>query len=261
MAESLPSRRPRGPAIEETALLVALAGDPSLAMAALAGEMEAEWGMVPQLPGYEYDAIGGEYRKGDERLTEEALVALLLLWIQSKRRGAASVFETLRDGRISLAELQVLVERDMALTTLVGAAVAAGGPMHLSPAHYATAGAMLLPEATKWTAYVKGIAAGASALDGTVANAIRGVLTVAALTFHPFRTVEMEKMGFNEYRNRLNDGLRHCRAHDGRPSCAAVTDKGWRRIGTLTRQGGRGCYDHCGCWWEYRNTLTGKVRR
>lgn len=160
--------------------------------------------------------------------------------------------EALREGRISLAEWQTRMARDIKSVHLYSAAAAKGGWAQMTPADYGRAGQKIRAQYEFLRKRAAAVASGRTPL-GSVPWISALYAQPARGTYHAAEAREMGLRGFTEERN-VRD------ARDSCPGCLAQTDRDWVPLGELVPVGQRDCKGSCRCLITYRNPVTGESR-
>ncbi len=157
----------------------------------------------------------------------------------------AEVSARLAVGRLSLAEWEREMRRQIRDAHATAHAMARGGWKRMTPSDWGRVGAAVREQYKYLSAFAAGIETGA--VPRTKALAARARLYAEAARRSHFETERwlMANRGYVEERSVLGIAD-HC---DG---CLAEAGKGWRPIGTLLPIGGRDCKARCRCWFEYR---------
>lgn len=158
----------------------------------------------------------------------------------------AEVSARLAVGRLSLAEWEREMRRQIRDAHATAHAMARGGWKRMTPSDWGRVGAAVREQYKYLSAFAAGIETGA--VPRTKALAARARLYAEAARRSHFETERwlMANRGYVEERSVLGIAD-HC---DG---CLAEAGKGWRPIGTLLPIGGRDCKARCRCWFEYRS--------
>lgn len=216
---------------------------------------------MKNLPDYKWDEKAGRYRLRGSFVRARDVQRAVDKYLQNAQSSAAdTLFEQLQQGRLNVKDAQLLGEKMIARAHLNASIAAKGGRAQMAPADYGRVGGRVKSELGYWRDLMREISQG-KPLDGRVKQSFRNYVAASAPSFQIVEGEEIAKRGFDQWRNKLNDGARHCEAHGDRPSCAQVTRRGWVAIGERVMRGARGCYWHCQCEDEYRNSVTGEVRQ
>jgi hypothetical protein len=202
---------------------------------------------VPPTLGYTYDAKSYSYRHaGSGRFVSSSEVRRAIDGAldanAARMRGLA---DALRERRISLADWQTQMMREIKNVHLWGAALSRGGWSQMTPADYGRVGQRIRVQYEFLRKRAGAIATGAQALDGSL-NARAALYAYAGrATFHATETREMELRGMTEERS-VRDAADSC------DDCVSAEAQGWQPIGTLPLPGERECRGHCLCSLEFR---------
>jgi hypothetical protein len=216
---------------------------------------------MPPVPNFKWDAKQGRYRQNGRFFAANKAMAAVdaFLTAQGKDVGG-ELFQALREGRLSLKDAQLVGERAIARAHLTAAMAAKGGKAQMSQSDYGRAGGIVGGELNHWRDRFKSLENGAP-LDGRVASAFRAYFAAAANTYWRVEDLEMEKRGFDQEENVLDDGAHHCEAKGVVPSCPQVTRNGRYPVGKMPRRGERACRWGCRCRKRRINSVTGEVRQ
>ena len=150
------------------------------------------------------------------------------------------------DVRTWRTEMRVLVRN----VHLYSAAAARGGWAQMNLAAYGQVGGVLRRQYKYLDRFARQLSLGLPR-DGFFLNRAELYTEAARGTFELARRDEMVKRGFDEEKNVLDDGARHC---EGTMSCPAQRAKGWVAVGTLVPIGRRVCGTRCRCRIIYRRS-------
>jgi hypothetical protein len=202
---------------------------------------------MPPTLGYVHDARSFSYRNAasgryvSDREVRRALDGALSA-NADRMRGLA---DALRERRISLAEWQTQMMREIKNVHLWGAAASRGGWAQMTPADYGRAGQRIREQYAFLRARAEAIATGAQALDGSLNARAAMYAHAGRATYHATETREMELRGMTEQRSERD-------AADSCEDCIEAEALGWQPIGTITPIGERICRAHCRCLFVFR---------
>ncbi len=152
----------------------------------------------------------------------------------------------LQSGKLSLADWQVGMMKEIKNTHLASAALAKGGWAQMTPADYGRVGAEVQKQYAYLDNFARQIASGEQRLDGFFLRRANMYSEAGRATYHEAERREQSLRGKTEERNILEPTARHCEG------CLAETARGWVTIGELARVGSRDCLTRCRCRIEYR---------
>jgi hypothetical protein len=151
----------------------------------------------------------------------------------------------LRERRISLADWQLGMMREMKAAHLYGAAAARGGWQNMTPADYGRVGQQLRQQYEYLRAFGADILSGKQRMDGTLASRAELYGQSGRVTYHEVEKREMQVRGRTEERN-VRHPSDHCEG------CQRETARGWVPLGSLAPVGSRDCRTRDRCTIEYR---------
>jgi len=148
-------------------------------------------------------------------------------------------------GRVTLAEWQVGVARQLKSAHYAAAALAKGGWAQMTPQEQGRLGPLLREQYHYLAAFAAQIESGQQKLDGTLLSRVKLYTQAPRGTYHAVEARDKQRQGYTECRNNL--GLAdHC------AGCLAETAKGWVPLGALVPIGARPCLHNCRCSISYR---------
>lgn len=153
--------------------------------------------------------------------------------------------EALRDGRLSIADWQLQMAREIKNAHLYSAAAAKGGWQNMTPADYGRAGQRIRAQYAFLNAFAAQVASGEQARDGRMVARAELYGQAGRNTYHLTERGEMEVRGMTEESSILHPA-------DSCDECIAEAEAGWQPIGTLTPVGERVCLGRCRCTFDYR---------
>ena len=192
---------------------------------------------------------GGLIEIGRRRRLREMSVA-----IRGNKLDGRALCDNLRSGDVSLADWQMQMARNIKVSHIAAAAIAAGGIGQITPAMVARIEENVAFQLSYLSQLASSIAGG-QVSGGTMCRLAQLYLGSSRGTYNDIDGIMMGDQGFDLYRNVLGAGEEHC---DGGNSCPEVSDMGWQPIGSLPQIGSRKCLGNCLCSWEYMNSFTGE---
>lgn len=173
---------------------------------------------------------------------------------------ADTLFNSLRDGRLNVRDLQLLGERQIAIAHGAAACAVLGGRKQMRPADWGRVGGLVRGELGHWRDLMARLADGAP-IDGRVKAAFRAYFTQAGFNADLHEEKMLAARGHDEEKWVLSDGAAHCAPKNGLPSCTSIAARGWQPLGTGPARGHRACKWGCRCKRKTRNSATGQVRQ
>jgi hypothetical protein len=201
-------------------------------------------------PAYTWDERSARYAsKATGRFVAQATVrAELDATLDRAEKNIISLAESLRTGRISLADWQAQMAREIKNIHLASGALAKGGWSQMAPADWGRVGQKLRFHYERLGNFARQIADGTQRLDGTLARRAALYVQAGRNTYHAVEQREMLARGMVEERN-----IRHAGdSCEGENSCIGESARGWVPIGEMVPIGARICLSRCRCSVEYR---------
>lgn len=158
--------------------------------------------------------------------------------------------ESLRDGRINLAEWQRRMERMIAVRGLGSAVIGLGGNERLSAADKRRISGEIAEQLKFLRQFADDIKTGRQPLNGRAIARTKQYAQASRGIFEAERGQAARVGGNNEERRELH-GTDHCRVSK-RLGCFETAARGWVPIGTLPRIGACTCLHNCRCTFRYR---------
>ena len=165
--------------------------------------------------------------------------------LDRSRNEVARLSRELVNGRLSLADWQVQVARELKSMHLASAALAKGGWAQMTQSDFGKVGATCKREYQYLATFAAQVKSGEQRLDGSLVARANLYAQAPRGTYHAIEERGMQAQGKTEYRNILGPAD-HCEG------CLAETAKGWVLIGELTPIGQRLCLSNCRCGITYR---------
>lgn len=152
----------------------------------------------------------------------------------------------LQNGRMSIADWQVAVGKEIRNAHRASAALAKGGWAQMTSEDNGAVGKTVKEDLGYLAKFGAQIEAGDVNLDSAGFLARANMYGEAARgTYHDFLTAAMQERGMDECRSILGDA-EHCE------ECIAEADRGWIPIDEAVEIGDRACLTNCKCQMEYR---------
>jgi hypothetical protein len=210
-------------------------------------------------PPFTYNPASGRYKDAAGKFVPNAEVrAAVDVALAKADRRASALLEQLRLRRISLADWQLAMQREISSVHIYNAVLAKGGKNAMTAADYGRVGNEIKRQYQYLRRFAEDIAFGKPVdrndpnsprvpypLDGRAAMRANLYTQSGRQTYHTVELRERQRQGFTEYRN-----IRA--ASDSCEGCMAATRAGWVPIGTLKPIGQRDCLSSCKCSWLYR---------
>jgi len=198
----------------------------------------------------------GAYRNTAGRVVsnQQARVALDA-YIDTSANGTRLLSESLRAGRISLADWQLSMREMIRVEHINSASAASGGYGQLTQSDFGRIGNIVKEQYKYLDNFAKEIADGTQPLDGRFLYRSQMYNEAAIGTYDRFQTADMAIAGYDEESNVLEQSAKHCNG------CLTEDARGWVPIGQLVPIGSRTCLTRCRCTKLYRNSKTGDTIR
>lgn len=199
----------------------------------------------------------GGYRAPNGRIvSNQAARESLDAYLDASQDVTASLSDSLRNGRISLADWQQQRREVIKLNHLNAAAAEVGGYSQMTPADFGRAGQKIRVQYEYLDNFAAQIADGTQPLDGRFMVRDSMYDEAALNTYDAFQTLDYKNAGWDEHRSVLETGqIKHCQG------CIDEAAKGWVKIdgGGLKPLGTRDCLTRDRCTKRYRNSETGQT--
>lgn len=194
-----------------------------------------------------WDEQTGRYRHGRSGrfVSRGQARALYDRYTDGVSAAMADATARLAEGRLSLADWERTMRRQIRDAHATAYAMARGGWARMTPSDWGRVGAAVREQYRFLSAFAEGIRSGAVPLKRALVPRARMYAEAARRTHFETERVLMAARGYVEERSVL-DIADHC---DG---CLTEAGKGWRPIGTLLPIGARDCLSRCRCRFEYR---------
>lgn len=166
--------------------------------------------------------------------------------------------QALREGRITLAQWQARMSRELQNLHLATAAQARGGIAQLTQADLDRIRRITGEQHVFLRRFAEQIDAGEQVLDGTALRRADMYAQAGRNTYHEFSTLNMLDRGFDEVRSILN--ARESCTVSSRPGCIEEAARGFVPVGEHVPLGERTCLTNCQCSLEFRDRETGETR-
>lgn len=197
-------------------------------------------------PGFRYNAKAYSYV--DERgrfLSRREVRDVLDNALANNGKIVRDLTQQLREGRISLADWQTGMAREIKNVHLYSAAAARGGWAQMTQADYGRAGQRIATQYRFLRGFAEDIASGKQPLNGRALERAAMYSEAGRNTFHHVEREEMEVRGMTEERSILH-------ANDSCEGCLEEEAAGWQPIGEGVPIGERDCLTRCKCTTDYR---------
>lgn len=149
------------------------------------------------------------------------------------------------NGRVTLAEWQLGVARQLKNAHHASAALARGGWAQMTAQDQGRLGPRVKEQYHYLANFAAQIESGQQRLDGTFLRRVTLYTQAPRGTYHDYETRGKQEQGYTECRNELG-AADHCEG------CLAETARGWVPIGSLIPIGSRQCLSSCRCSLVYR---------
>jgi len=197
-------------------------------------------------PGFRYNAKAYSYV--DERgrfLSRTQVRDVLDNALANNGRVVRDLTQQLQQGRISLADWQTGMAREIKNVHLYSAAAARGGWAQMTPSDYTRAGQRIEAQFIYLRGFAEDIANGKQPLNGRALERAAMYSEAGRNTFHHVERQEMEVRGMTEERSILH-------AQDSCEGCLEQAEAEWQPIGEAVPVGERDCLTKCRCTMDYR---------
>ena len=221
---------------------------------------------MPTPPKYYWDDSVARYRDARGRFVAQSTVRRALdLTLENAASPAGRVrilSEQLQAGKISLADWQTGMMREVKNVHINSAVSAKGGWEQMSQADWGRVGQRVRFHYEKLDNFARQIESGEVVLDGRFMNRAEMYVEAGRSTHERQTQAERAKRGYTEMKNILEDYVRSCAGEvSGRPGCQDLTALGWIPVDDArwAPPGERICLGRCRCRVAYRNPATGDV--
>jgi hypothetical protein len=197
-------------------------------------------------PGYRYNAKAYSYIDPQGRfLSRKEVRDTLDNALANNGKVMRELSQQLRDGRISLADWQTGIAREIKNVHLYSAAAAKGGWAQMTQADYTRVGTRVETQYRYLKGFAEDIASGKQPLNGRMLLRASMYSEAGRNTFHYVERQEMEIRGMTEERSILH-------ANDSCDGCLEAAEEGWVPLGDMVEIGARDCLTRCQCTIDYR---------
>lgn len=210
--------------------------------------------MLPQATGYGWNEVAHRYYNAEtgQFVAQSDIRSALENLIDQSGLNMNALTQSLQDGKISLADWQSGMMREIKLTHTASGALANGGWGQMTQSDWGATGQLIRQQYDYLRNFAKEIADGTQPLDGRMLVRADLYADSSNGTYATIRGRAYLADGFEEERRVLEvkDG-NNC---DG---CVEQAAQGWQPIGTLEPIGSQECITRCRCVFSYRRMTEG----
>lgn len=167
------------------------------------------------------------------------------------RQNMRSLSEQLQAGKISLADWQVQMAREIKTLHTAAAASANGGWAQMSQSDWGATGQIIKQQYKYLQGFANDIASGKQPLNGRLIARSNQYAEAGRGTFEQMRRRYERDRNGQSVERRVLGFAEHCEASKGTPGCVDLADRGWQPIGTLPPIGAATCRGFCKCRFEF----------
>lgn len=202
----------------------------------------------PLAPGFAWDERIGKYRSvvSGRFVSFSAVRDACASTARASGANIARLADDLRGGRLSLAEWQSGMMREIKILHTAEAAAARGGWAQMSQSDWGYVGSLVKKQYAYLDRFAAQIESGEQALNGRF-NVRAGMYGKAGNG-----TYEEMRRRWQRMDNAMTEERRVKTASESCPGCIEQAAVGWAMIGTLDPIGAEECRTNCQCYFEYR---------
>lgn len=206
--------------------------------------------MLPQATGYGWNEVAHRYYDAETGrfVPQSEIRNALENLIDQSGLNMNALTQSLQDGKISLADWQTGMMREIKLTHTASAALANGGWRQMTQADWGATGQLIREQYDYLRNFAKEIADGTQPLDGRMLVRADMYADASNGTFWEIDKRSHLQDGYDIGRRVLESGADHC------DDCLEYASEGWMPIEEIPEIGNSQCLTRCRCEIEYRRS-------
>lgn len=206
--------------------------------------------MLPQATGYGWNEVAHRYYDAETGrfVPQSEIRNALENLIDQSGLNMNALTQSLQDGKISLADWQTGMMREIKLTHTASAALANGGWGQMTQADWGATGQLIREQYAYLRNFAKEIADGTQPLDGRMLVRADMYADAGNGTFWEIDKRSHLQDGYDIGRRVLESGADHC------DDCLEYASEGWMPIDDIPEIGNSQCLTRCRCEIEYRRS-------
>ena len=207
--------------------------------------------MLPQATGYSWNATAHRYYDAETGrfVPQSEIRNALENLIDQSGLNMNALTQSLQDGKISLADWQTGMMREIKLTHTASGALANGGWGQMTQADWGATGQLIREQYDYLRNFAKEIANGTQPLDGRMLVRADMYADASNGTFWEIDKRSHLQDGYDIGRRVLESGADHC------DDCLEYASEGWMPIEEIPEIGNSQCMTRCRCEIEYKSSL------
>lgn len=207
--------------------------------------------MLPAATGYEWVASLHNYRDVEtgRMVSRDDVREGLENLIDESGVNMNTLTQSLAEGKISLADWQAGMMREIKLTHTASAALANGGWAQMTQSDWGATGQLIREQYNYLRNFAKDIADGTQPLDGRMLVRADMYADAGNGTYWEIDKRSHLADGYDLGRRVLEPGIDHCE------DCEEYASEGWMPIDEIPEIGNSQCTTRCRCEIEYKSSL------
>lgn len=206
--------------------------------------------MLPQATGYGWNEVAHRYYDAETGrfVPQSEIRNALENLIDQSGLNMNALTQSLQDGKISLADWQTGMMREIKLTHTASAALANGGWGQMTQADWGATGQLIREQYNYLRNFAKEIANGTQPFDGRMFVRADMYADASNGTYWEIDKRSHLADGYDIGRRVLEPGADHC------DDCVEYASEGWMPIDEIPEIGNSQCMTRCRCEIEYRRS-------
>jgi hypothetical protein len=205
----------------------------------------------PKRPVITWDELHGYYRRRGETLAWQRVRGEMEAYIRSAQGNMRNLSDQLIARRISLAEWQLGMQREIKIVCTISGVLGRGGWMALSQADYDFLNRLTARQFSYLNKFAREIASGAQPLNGHLRRRSEMYAKAARGVFEEMRRRFEQMDNGKVFERRVLGAGEHCQTRGDIPGCVELAALGWQPIGTLPPIGESPCITNCKCHFDF----------
>ncbi len=207
--------------------------------------------MLPQATGYGWNEVAHRYYDAETGrfVSQSDIRNALENLIDQSGLNMNTLTQSLQDGKISLAEWQTGMMREIKLTHTASGALANGGWGQMTQSDWGATGQLIREQYNYLRNFAKEIADGTQPLDGRMLVRADMYADASNGTYWEMDKRSHLANGYDFGRRVLEPGADHC------DDCLEYASEGWMPIEDIPQIGNSQCMTRCRCEIEYKSSL------